>query len=608
MRLRWWAKRSIYNGHFNARHYLQSNADVAKAGVNPLRHYLRSGWREDRRPTPTFSPLAYLGANPDVKAAGVEPFRHYLEFGLKEGRPLALSQPRGGAAKVISPGLREFARRMIDPAEYFANYPQTAQSGIAAVDHWLTVGVPGGSPPARGVQFILGPRARWATGDGWHQYEYDGQSLAIRIDRLPASIASQIREQTSHEPALTASGARAYEWLRHARADDLNLRDGVDPVAIKALLKEEWQVVLIIPRLVIGGAEKYAADIAGAFVRRGLKVLVLVTEQSSSEAGEWCQFSILHPFRRCRVVFCWDISAARGNEYCLARILNAIRPRSIFVVNSRPGMDMVVTYGRALSQFAHLFCAYFSVGGGYTSGPYGNRFPRITLPYATALTDNDVMAEWLRARYAAMPSAKIEVLHPAVSIVPAGPMADRIERNLRYRSAGPRKWLWISRVEPFKGTAILAAIAATRPDETFHVFGPIQGSLAAQKLNRENLVYRGEIRELAAIDLLGFSGFLFTSLSEGMPNIALEMSQLGLPMILADVGGLRDTFGDQGALLVGVDEDFDRSAQRFCDAMDRLLALSCGQLEAMAWHAYEAVRRRHSLDDFSSRLYEMAPA
>ena len=43
------------------------------------------------RPTelpPEFEGAAYLRVNPDVARANVDPARHWLEFGYREGRPL----------------------------------------------------------------------------------------------------------------------------------------------------------------------------------------------------------------------------------------------------------------------------------------------------------------------------------------------------------------------------------------------------------------------------------------------------------------------------------------------------------------------------------------
>ncbi|MGZ3402074.1 MAG: hypothetical protein ACXWKN_01545 [Phenylobacterium sp.] len=71
---------------FDAAFYLASNVDVAKTGVDPLDHFLASGWREGRDPNRTFSVKDYLESYPDIAAADVNPFIHYLSAGRAEGR------------------------------------------------------------------------------------------------------------------------------------------------------------------------------------------------------------------------------------------------------------------------------------------------------------------------------------------------------------------------------------------------------------------------------------------------------------------------------------------------------------------------------------------
>lgn len=73
-------------GAFDSRFYLGENPDVAESGVDPITHFLESGWREGRDPAPWFSVADYQELNPDVAASGMHPFVHYLQAGRQEGR------------------------------------------------------------------------------------------------------------------------------------------------------------------------------------------------------------------------------------------------------------------------------------------------------------------------------------------------------------------------------------------------------------------------------------------------------------------------------------------------------------------------------------------
>jgi hypothetical protein len=81
-------RRELAATEFDAEFYLTHNPDVAKAGVDPLDHFMANGWTEGRDPNADFSLRDYIDANPDVGAAGVNPFWHYLVAGRAEGRKL----------------------------------------------------------------------------------------------------------------------------------------------------------------------------------------------------------------------------------------------------------------------------------------------------------------------------------------------------------------------------------------------------------------------------------------------------------------------------------------------------------------------------------------
>jgi hypothetical protein len=79
-------ERTLAATEFDAAYYLAVNGDVAETGVDPLDHFLASGWREGRDPNAAFSVKDYLENYPDIAAADVNPFVHFLSAGRAEGR------------------------------------------------------------------------------------------------------------------------------------------------------------------------------------------------------------------------------------------------------------------------------------------------------------------------------------------------------------------------------------------------------------------------------------------------------------------------------------------------------------------------------------------
>ncbi len=82
------------SGLFAQAWFLHRHADLADAGIGPLPHYFRYGWREGRWPNPYFDPTWYLSRNRDVRESGIEPLLQYIEHGEAEGRqPVAWFDP-----------------------------------------------------------------------------------------------------------------------------------------------------------------------------------------------------------------------------------------------------------------------------------------------------------------------------------------------------------------------------------------------------------------------------------------------------------------------------------------------------------------------------------
>ncbi len=75
-----------YSGFFDREWYLKTYSDVARAGRDPLEHYLTIGGTEGRSPSLRFDGGKYLKDYPDVVASGENPLLHYLRKGKKEGR------------------------------------------------------------------------------------------------------------------------------------------------------------------------------------------------------------------------------------------------------------------------------------------------------------------------------------------------------------------------------------------------------------------------------------------------------------------------------------------------------------------------------------------
>ncbi|MEZ8147325.1 glycosyltransferase [Enterovibrio norvegicus] len=104
---------------FCENYYLSHNSDVREAGVDPVEHYIKYGWKENRQPSPYFDVSYYLNQYPDVHESGVEPLSHFNEWGWKEGR-----NPNPN----------------FNTSYYLEKNPDVKNAGINPLQHWLMHG------------------------------------------------------------------------------------------------------------------------------------------------------------------------------------------------------------------------------------------------------------------------------------------------------------------------------------------------------------------------------------------------------------------------------------------------------------------------------------
>jgi lipopolysaccharide biosynthesis protein len=158
------ARLLLHTGLFDLPWYLEHNQDIVLNGANPVLHWLVSGWREDRDPSPLFDCSWYLDQNSDVAQAQINPLVHYVQNGACEGRdpnPLFdsdwyLDQNRDvveSQANPLAHYLRAGAREGRDPNPlfdsdwYLDQNRDVVESQANPLAHYLRVGAREGRDP-----------------------------------------------------------------------------------------------------------------------------------------------------------------------------------------------------------------------------------------------------------------------------------------------------------------------------------------------------------------------------------------------------------------------------------------------------------------------------
>ena len=394
--------------HLDPEAYLETYPDVRAAGIDPVSHWLEHGMAEGRRFFPDTTFLHGIQAKQATDA-------QWLRFAW-QGIPVAVrlnttpEDPQSTDRQFV-----EFVKSNLDRDAYLDAYQDVKAAGIDPVNHWLEHGMVEGRFLYPGATVVSGDIANQFDNTLWQRFTWRGRSVAVRIMKpVTAPLIAQIVAQARHDPGVLAAGVSALGGLRQLDGPDLLGRDGVDPRSIFAAIPERPDVIVVVPFLREGNAEKYASDLVGSLAALGHgKILVIVTDDTAETASGWESLAILAPLTTTQVVFWPDICGPSFREpKYFARLVNALRPPRLVVINSRIGLDVTAGFGRGLSKLTKLYCVYFGRDSHEDGSLAAARYAYRTLPYSLAVTDNIEVATTLRRLWGELPGPGIAVLPP----------------------------------------------------------------------------------------------------------------------------------------------------------------------------------------------------
>jgi hypothetical protein len=294
---------------FDPSWYLHTYPDVAKAGANPLRHYLEFGAAEGRDPSPFFCTRWYLETYPDVAKAGANPLRHYLEFGAAEGRD---PSPR-------------FCTRW-----YLETYPDVAKSGVNPLQHYLSQGAAEGRLPAPTGR---GPsrNAVAAATDVIKKFSDSDVDLARLLDwPLGAfTVASDL-------PVALSQGWRSLYLTLDVVPRALLIVPSLDEERLRRLL------------LCLCNQATVSKDPSA--------LLVVAVDEAFASTGIHLPNGTVW---RSLAEFRTDLDF-RQKVAILVALIHGLRPQGVLVLDSQVGWEVIAQHGATMCRYSGLFAAFVS--------------------------------------------------------------------------------------------------------------------------------------------------------------------------------------------------------------------------------------------------------
>ncbi|MGU3329399.1 glycosyltransferase family 4 protein [Methylobacterium mesophilicum] len=411
---------------------------------------------------------------------------------------------------------------------------------------------------------------------GWYHYELYGRGER-RAPGLPVGMIESLKEMAALEPELYPSstflhGFPRYEAVRPSAAGEIYYDFFV------ATTGNSYTHVVMAPWIKTGGSDKVTLmHLKYLSNRDDVKVLLILTENTDSPWIERVPDEI--------TIFRIDDRFSSLNKleqkHLVFRMLATSRATTIHVINSAIGWRLLSENGVALRAQFKIFVSLFAFGyspEGEMVG-YARMVPEVWPFVDYFVTDNKYIIGQIKDIYGLPINKFYKISYPAAT-------------NARFNWSGEtKKVLWASRFDREKRPDILYNIAVRLPHVEFDVFGDITIGNAAnfEKLLNDfkalgNVNLKGRFNGFDSIPDADYAFFIYTSESDGLPNVLLEAHGSGLPTIAPSVGGISEIVPLESGFLI---EDY-RDVEKYVDTITRLL-------EDDLWVAAERERALNNL-------------
>lgn len=628
---------------FDPEWYLSQYPDVKALGMDPAEHYLWVGARLGRNPSPKFDAATYLKAHEDVAIQGGNPLLHHLSGQRKPVRRSPANIPKVPFVRHVPPHLsREYevvekafdhqfyfrkyydiAQVRIDPVKHYIEhggregrdpspdfvtryyvdrYPDVAESGLNPFYHYLTIGkaegrsatpLGAGHPDFDTICEILGRAPKAVEADVIERRRDLRERLEHGVLGEMITKAAEL-DPLIHRSTLAGTAARIPPFL-----SDVSLSQ---VAAIYRLQKAAgWRRARAVVAIRSGGVSG-AARLAGrlttalAEIYGPDEIVVLRTDARKSNHPTWFPAG-------CRDIDFAGIAEALPQyekELLFVEFLRSLAPDAAFNLNSKLFWDIMQPFGKALSAsmslHAYLFCNDKTVYGEWDGYP-ARYFYRYFDTYKSTLVDSHFLAEDLREKFQIPPAQQHKLVALDTPINDPVPLAKAPPVSPDRRP----QIFWAGRFDRQKRVDIVVAVAAQVPEADFRLWGKSDLDQDFQRLTLPpNLSVAGTYQSFSDLPLSECDMWFYTSEWDGVPNVLLEVTPTGIPLVSSTAGGCTELLAE--GLCERVDDIEDVGA--FAAAIRRVLA-NPAQAREKARRLREHVLARRAPDVYRAAVRQL---
>lgn len=355
---------------------------------------------------------------------------------------------------------------------------------------------------------------------------------------VPSWAIDELKELAKIEAQLYPTAEFIAQFYHWAIADDCDSGD-VYANCIARLEDYSPNIIIIVPWIVPGGADRGVLHHAAAAISRDKKVQVISTMNAESpwatklpKSAKYLELGRLgsHLSEDQRIAV-------------LTRIVLQSTAKVIHVVNSQHGWEMIRRYGKCLNAvdkkiFASVFSEEIdreSIRRGYPQLYFEGCWKYLH----KLISDTHWFPQELNQRYGVSLDKFNTVYFPV-----------RVDMPPIYKAKGNKNILWAGRFAKGKRLDLLIEIAKLLPNVNFDVHGysinEDERAMEEKLRSLSNVQVNGVYHSVdALIDAKEYSLFLYTSLFDGLPNILLEVTKAGLPVVASLVGGVTEFINEE---------------------------------------------------------------
>lgn len=473
------------SGFFDESYYLDNNSDVKNSGLDPIKHYLKYGWKEGRNPSERFDTNFYLQTYQDVKNAKVNPLIHFIKFGIKEGR-----KPRNDEQVISFTYKQNKIEKITKAIRLYKDNPILINKVFREIKR-------------HGIKNTLN------------------------------KINNKLRFQQHHEELLKND-----RRFPHLPKDMSNLTGEIS--------NYDKSIVFTVPCLSYGGGELYMLNVAKAIhkIDSTIKIFVIVPEF----IGE-CRPDIQLSYDFIKFIFIRDIVGKDdipSSYIFLKDLLLYIKPVILHNINSSITWRLMIKESNELKFYinkfyACIFCEQYNEFGeleGFAKDYLENGINCLDM----LISDNTKFEDFATKTFSISKENldKFKVLYNPIKL-DVSEIVNQCRIKYLTEKLDFKKLLWIGRLDEQKNIKLAFELAIAKPDIEIHIFGSKLIDNTEFGVIPKNIIFKGLTFDIPKTILSdNYSAFILTSKYEGLPNILIECGYLGIPIIAPNVGGVSD--------------------------------------------------------------------